>query len=266
MNMDTLQVEPWPKTLWPTVVAAAQLSCAQRKTLAEAYLTYREQTAQIMQQQHSLMRQLQGIMHGAVGPGQHHAAASTAVLSHVRPAGPQHFMSLATGGAVSSGGADADPSTPTVADPAPAAGDDAAWSPILAAVQPVSAEEFAILTEYLQDCKEQAASGAAAGSSGSSSSSWLAPAGVLALQEAEKAEGVMQQLSRISGAARMQMHVLVICVSRLHLRDLWVGCVNHRLYVFVLLLRALCVLGSAEVRTWYCTVLCSVCPDLGWSL
>jgi hypothetical protein len=211
-----------------------QLSPEQRKTLTEAFKTYNEQLGQLMGQQQGLMQQLQAIMGLAHGHGPQPASAASAV-SDVRPAGPKHFMSLATGGAVP-GAASAEASTPkassaatAAAAGAPAAGavgsDEAAWSAVLDAVGPLSAEEIAMLTDYLQDCKEKAASGAAGlssstgsgsgSSSGSSSrgSSWLAPPGVLVLQEAEKAEQIMQQLSRIAGLVKQQLHFLTICVS-----------------------------------------------------
>lgn len=219
--MDTLQVEPWPQQLWPSVVDAMQLSPEQRNTLAEAYKTYNEQTAQLMGQQQGLMRQLQAIMGVAFGHEPHPGSAAAAVAGDVRPAGPKHFMSLATGGAVP-GAESADVSTPkagsTAAAGAAAGGSGSggvAWSPVLDAVGPLSAEELAMLTDYLQECKDKAATGTSSSVSTGSSrgSSWLAPPGVLVLQEAEKAEELMEQLSRIAGLVKQQLHFLTICVS-----------------------------------------------------
>lgn len=216
--METLPVEPFPADLWPRVVMAAKLTPQQRASISEAYHKFAEGTAKITQQQQILLHELQATM--GVGAAVAHvqnssaAAAAAAIAADAGPSGPAHFMSLATGGPVPASDAaiSTAAATGTSAAAVPGGTLDVMKSPIRwgHADTPLSTDELQFLTEWLQDCKEQSSAAAAA----DASSSWLAPAGVLALPDAEKADVLMQQLSRIAGGVKQHLHELMITVSK----------------------------------------------------
>lgn len=217
--METLQVEPFPADLWLRVLHAANLTPKQRQTIIETYEKFSQGTAQLLQQQHTLMQELQATM--GVGAIQHSSAAAgaAAVSANVRPAGAAHFMSLATGGPVPLSEADATASAAAGAHAgangsqhACAAPDAVMRSPLRwdNTGTPLSPDEMQFLTEWLSDCKEQSSSALEASRN---SNSWLAPAGVLPLVSAEKADALMQQLSRIAGGVKQHLHQLTIMVS-----------------------------------------------------
>jgi len=225
MNLATQKVEQQPPGLWQRVAEAADLEPQQKATVAEAYRSFSEAVGNLKQQQHSLMEQLQAVL--GVGPALRSkpgsaAAAAAGVTADAAPAGPSHFMSLATGEPVAGAPVRDEAATAAAAEQeaatdysTPRAATDSPMQ-LETASSPVPDAFVAFLRDYLHDCKDRAAavtttsslssSGATGGSS--SSSSWLAPAGVLALQDAERAEELLHRLARISPSVQQQVHQL----------------------------------------------------------
>lgn len=226
-------MEPPPPELWPQVVAAAKLSPQQTAKLTEAFNTYNKQCSELVAQQRAITQQLQAIM-GAAGAGgaacwppagnlagnaAAAGASNAAVPSDARLSGPAHYMSLATGepvpGSAAAGGGDAG---------GDGTGAGAAGAPNGGGAAGADGDFEAFLTDFLRGVQEQqqgdgSAASHAGGSSGgggassASACSWLAPAGVLALQDAEKVEKLLADLSRIGRLAKLQMHYLTVMVG-----------------------------------------------------
>lgn len=211
--METLEVEAVPADHWTHVMHAARLTKQQRSALCQAFELFSQGTKAIMQQQQSLLQELQGTMGVGLSAPQAGATAA-AVAADAGVAGPAHFMSLATGGSVVPEAAAAAGAPHVHGGGSAAAAATAAGSlcDLLLrrdhAGTPLSAEELQFLSAWLAEHKE----GGAQPSSGSSSS-WLAPAGVLPLAVAEKAELLMEQLSRSTGGMKLCLHQLTMTVS-----------------------------------------------------
>jgi hypothetical protein len=221
MNLETMQTEAMPPGRMAEVVEAVGLSTQQKQAFTNAWQDFADVTAQLMQQQYSTMQQLQAVMGEGVsapgatssGPALSAAETAAAASSDAGTPGPAHFMSLATGGAVPAGAGC------TAVDAAAAAAllsDAVRRSPIRwdNAETPLSADELVFLTQWLNECKEKPAAAQTSSSDRSnSSSSWLAPAGVLTLQDAEAAEMLMQDLLRVQRAMKRHHHSITILVG-----------------------------------------------------
>lgn len=113
MNLETMQHEGMPDSMFEEAVKAAKLLPHQLQQLTIAFQTYSDVQAELLQQQQGIMQQLQLLLGaesqssgGQASPpgspsGQHSAATASAGNAVPAPtAGPAHFMSLATGAAV----------------------------------------------------------------------------------------------------------------------------------------------------------------------
>jgi hypothetical protein len=226
MNMETLEVESCPADHWTRVMHAAKLTKQQRAALSQAFEQFRQGTEAVEQQQKSLLQELQGTLGvGLPVPGARATAA--AVAADAGAAGPAHFMSLATGGPVVPDAAAAAAAAEASHADGRGAGNGGGAAAAAAATAadslcdlllrkdhtgtPLSADKLQFLSEWLAEHKQ---GGGAQPSSGSSSSSWLAPAGVLPLADAEKAEALMGQLSRSTGGIKLCLHQLTMTVSK----------------------------------------------------
>lgn len=235
LNLESLQHEHPPEDLWAEVARKANLQQRQIQHLTTAFQTYTEQQAALLQQQQGIMQQLQLLL-GPAAPREFSSdspsvsagtdssgSVSGATTAAAVAAGPAHFMSLATGGAVKG---------------LPGQGPD-----VVAASAPAwlsGAAEFASQTQTraaILKAKAAAAAAAAAGAAGppscsstpssaavsdsSGSSSWLAPEGVLAFEDADKAEQLLLEWQRVCHRMKRQARSLSSMVSALPWPALW---------------------------------------------
>lgn len=101
---------------------------------------------------------------------------------------------------------------------------------------PLAADELMFLTEFLNDCKSRVADfeAATAASAAGSSSSWRAPDGVLALQDAEAAGQLIEQLTTITRGFKHELHKITIMVGGPCCNKTHAECVDSCLFVGVL--------------------------------
>lgn len=138
---------------------AAKLTPKQRQTIVDTYAKFSQGTAQLLQQQHTLMQELQATMGVGAVQRSSAAAAAAAASADVRPAGAAHFMSLATGGPVPLSEADA--AAAAGAGSGQRAGVGAPSDAVMPSPMrwdntdtPLSPDEMQFLTEWLSECKE----------------------------------------------------------------------------------------------------------------
>lgn len=213
--METLELEAFPADHWTHVMHAAKLTKQQRSALCQAFEQFSQGTEAIRQQQQSLLQELQATM-GVGLPVPRAGATAAAVEADAGAAGPAHFMSLATGGpvvldAAAAAGARHGHGGGSAATAAAATAADSLCDLLLRRDHtgtPLSADELQFLSAWLAEHKEGGAQ-----PSSDSRSSWLAPAGVLPLADAEKAESLMEQLSRSTGGIKLCLHQLTMTVS-----------------------------------------------------
>lgn len=62
MNLDTMQPDTPPESLWPAVVSKADLQPQQRQEVYLAFECYRDHRAALLQQQHEVVQQLQALL------------------------------------------------------------------------------------------------------------------------------------------------------------------------------------------------------------
>jgi hypothetical protein len=273
-NMETLQYEAPSPGHWMAVAKAINLTQSQKDDVYKIYQYASRMQATAMKRQAGIVQELQAIL-GSTGPKPRSTSEAVATaISDNAAAGPAQLVSLATGGAV--------PTAPAVADcgracpfegsaaaaqagveemasfgPGSLAAVATAWE----AVSPLSQDGWAFLTDF---CRDSISSGA--GHNGttnsslhsSSSSSWLAPAGVLTLQDAEKVKVLLEELVRVDMSVKQHTQQITVTVSACC--QLW--CSGTRLLSFSLphccmtALVSLCTHGQLAVPA------CEICRSV----
>jgi hypothetical protein len=239
--METLQYEAPPPSHWMDVAKAINLTQAQSDDICRAYQDVSQMQAAAMKRQAGIVQELQTILGGtgSTDPKARSTSAAVAEALNVSAAArPAQFMSLATGGPVApaaaaevNGSLPEDPTTAqhgagmeqmTSLGSGPLADSLAAVATAWEAVSPLSEDGRSFLTQF---CRDRVSSGpgqngttnSSLHSSSSSSSSWLAPAGVLTLQDAEKVKVLLEELVRVDMSVKSHTQGLAVAVSTVQL-------------------------------------------------
>jgi len=85
MNLDTMQPDTPPESLWPAVVSKADLQPQQRQEVYLAFECYRDHRAALLQQQHKVVQQLQALLAPQQRPDCTAGAAATAATADSSP-------------------------------------------------------------------------------------------------------------------------------------------------------------------------------------
>jgi hypothetical protein len=213
------------------VAKAINLTQAQKSDVYKIYEYASKQQAAAMKRQASIVQELQAIL-GQPGPQVRSTPTAVAeAISDNAAAGPAQFVSFTTGGPVPTAAAAADACLPgcfegTAAAAQAGAGELTSFGPdslaALAtaweAVNPLSQDGRALLTDF---CRDRVSNGVGHNGttnsslhSSSSSSSWLAPAGVLTLQDAERVNVLLEELVRVDMSVKQHTQQITVTVSR----------------------------------------------------
>jgi hypothetical protein len=227
--METLQYEAPPPGHWMDVAKAINFTQSQTEAICGAYQDVSNMQAAAMKRQAGIVQELQAILGGTGPTSRSTSAAVSAAISDNAAAGPAQFMSLATGAPVATAADISELPGPSATQagmeqmaslgPDPLAAVATAWE----AVSPLSQDGRAFLKDF---CRDSISSGA--GHNGttnsslhsSSSNSWLASAGVLTLQDAEKVKVLLEELVRVDMSVKSHTQGLAVAVSTL---DIMIG-------------------------------------------
>jgi hypothetical protein len=186
--METMQREPQPENLAEHVLSVLQLSPQQRQQIALAFKCTQSQRAGLLQQQESVIKELQGLL--VAGPFREGVSSNS--------------MCKSTGGSALSNDAPGTPQlSPQAAEPAPAgtsAGAGAAIASMLHAGSPAgnaacsSAQQWPVLASE-NACASSTLGGSGCGGFSSAYSSLHS--GLLDLEVAQKADDLLQELQRL---------------------------------------------------------------------